>query len=65
MAFLADTGEKLLELQTGLSQIGPPITFAIDGKQYLAVAGGSKGGLGQLLVLALDQTASPNGSSVH
>ena len=66
MAFRADTGEKLLELQTGLSQIGPPITFAIDGKQYLAVAGGSKGGgFDQLLVLALDQTASPKGLSAQ
>ena len=58
MAFRADTGEKLLELQTGLSQIGPPITFTIDGKQCLAVSGSSRGsGLDQLLVLALDQKA--------
>ena len=58
LAFRADTGEKLLEFQTGLSQIGPPITFTIDGKQYLAVAGGSKGsGSDQLLVLALESPA--------
>jgi outer membrane protein assembly factor BamB len=66
MAFRADTGEKLLELQTGLSQIGPPITFAIHGKQYLALAGSLKGGgSGQLLVLGLDQTAPPTGSLAH
>jgi quinohemoprotein ethanol dehydrogenase len=43
MAFRADTGEKLLEFKTGLSQMGPPITFLIDGKQYVAVAGGPPG----------------------
>ena len=40
MAFNAATGEKLLELQTGLSQMGPPVTFMLDGKQYITVAGG-------------------------
>src|SRR5262249_53259783 len=36
----ADTGEQLLDLTTGLSQMGPPMTFLIDGKQYVAIAGG-------------------------
>src|SRR5579871_3928977 len=40
LAYRADTGEQLLDLQTGLSQMGPPITFMLDGKQYIAVAGG-------------------------
>jgi quinohemoprotein ethanol dehydrogenase len=40
LVFRADTGEKLLELSTGLSQMGPPITFVVDGKQYITVAGG-------------------------
>jgi PQQ-dependent dehydrogenase (methanol/ethanol family) len=40
MAFNAATGEKLLELQTGLSQMGPPVSFMLDGKQYITVAGG-------------------------
>jgi PQQ-dependent dehydrogenase (methanol/ethanol family) len=40
LAYRADTGEQLLDLQTGLSQMGPPMTFMIDGKQYVAVAGG-------------------------
>ncbi len=43
MAFRADTGEKVLELETGLSQMGPPITFMIDGKQYVSVSGGATG----------------------
>ena len=29
-----------MEIPTGLSQIGPPMTFMIDGKQYVAIAGG-------------------------
>lgn len=41
LAFRADTGEKLLDLATGLSQMGPPMTYELDGKQYLTVAGGA------------------------
>ena len=41
--YRADTGEKLLELQTNTSQLGPPISFTIDGKQYITVAGGPRG----------------------
>ena len=41
MAYSADKGEKLLELQTGLrSGMGPPITYKLDGKQYVALMGG-------------------------
>jgi quinohemoprotein ethanol dehydrogenase len=41
MAYTADKGEKLLELQTGLrSGMGPPITYRIDGRQYVALMGG-------------------------
>jgi hypothetical protein len=39
-----EKGERLLELPTGLrSGMGPPITFAIDGKQYIALMGGTGG----------------------
>jgi quinohemoprotein ethanol dehydrogenase len=42
MAYSADKGEKLLEVQTGLrGGMGPPITYQLDGKQYVALAGGS------------------------
>jgi PQQ-dependent dehydrogenase (methanol/ethanol family) len=42
MAYTADKGEKLLEIQTGLrGGMGPPITFMMDGKQYVALAGGT------------------------
>ena len=41
MAYSADKGEKLLEVQTGLKGgMGPPITFMLDGKQYVALMGG-------------------------
>jgi quinohemoprotein ethanol dehydrogenase len=44
IAWSADKGEKLFELPTGLRNgMGPPITFAVDGKQYIALMGGSGG----------------------
>jgi glucose dehydrogenase len=44
IAYAADKGEILLEMPTGMRNgMGPPITFAIDGKQYIALMGGSGG----------------------
>ena len=44
IAYSADRGEKLFEAPTGMRNgMGPPITFAIDGKQYNALMGGSGG----------------------
>jgi len=40
IAYRADTGEQVLDVATGLSQMGPPMTFQLDGKQYVAVPGG-------------------------
>ena len=41
LAYSADKGEKLLEVATGLkSGMGPPITYELDGKQYVALMGG-------------------------
>jgi len=41
VVYSADKGEKLAEIQTGLrSGMGPPISFGIDGKQYIALMGG-------------------------
>jgi quinohemoprotein ethanol dehydrogenase len=41
LAYSADKGEKLLEFQTGLrSGMGPPITYQLDGKQYVSLMGG-------------------------
>ena len=44
IAYSADKGDKLLDIPTGLRNgMGPPITFAVDGKQYIALMGGSGG----------------------
>ena len=41
VAYSADTGVKLHEIQTGLrSGMGPPITYRLDGRQYVALMGG-------------------------
>jgi len=41
MAYSADKGKKLLEIQTGIrSGLGPPITYEVDGKQYVTLLGG-------------------------
>ena len=42
MAYSADKGEKLLEIQTGLrGGMAPPITYIVDGKQYVSFMGGT------------------------
>jgi hypothetical protein len=41
LAYSADKGEKLLEIQTVLhSGMGPPITWQAGGKQYVSLMGG-------------------------
>jgi len=41
VAYSADKGEKLLDIQTGLrGGMGPPMTYMLDGKQYIALMGG-------------------------
>jgi quinohemoprotein ethanol dehydrogenase len=40
-AYSTDKGEKLLEIQTNLrTAMGPPMTFMLDGKQYVTLQGG-------------------------
>jgi hypothetical protein len=42
VAYSADKGEKLFEFQTGLrGGMSPPITYQIDGKQYVTLMGGT------------------------
>jgi quinohemoprotein ethanol dehydrogenase len=41
IAYSADKGDKLHEIQTGLrSGMGPAITYRLDGRQYIALMGG-------------------------
>lgn len=41
MAYSADKGEKLLEIKTNRYGMGAPITYMVDGKQYVAFMGGA------------------------
>jgi quinohemoprotein ethanol dehydrogenase len=78
LAYSADKGEKLFEIQTGLrSGMGPPITYQLDGKQYVSLMGGvggvTAGGAGpgnvatpfspKLLTFVLDGAAPLPGAS--
>ena len=40
VAYRADNGQVLKEIALPLNQPGPPMTYMIDGKQYIVVAGG-------------------------
>ncbi len=48
-AYDAATGSRLLHLFTGTSMMAAPITYSLDGKQYVAVAAGY-GGSGMLSI---------------
>ncbi len=42
VAYSADKGQKLLDIQTELrGGMGPPITYMLDGKQYVSLMGGT------------------------
>jgi quinohemoprotein ethanol dehydrogenase len=41
VAYSADKGEKLYEIRTGKTGAAPPITYEIDGKQYVAFMAGA------------------------
>jgi quinohemoprotein ethanol dehydrogenase len=63
LAYSADKGDKLLEIQTGLrGGMAPPITYLLNGKQYVSLMGGTgqaaQGGPAvrpQLLTFTLDE----------
>jgi quinohemoprotein ethanol dehydrogenase len=47
IAYTADKGDKVFEIQSGLrGGMGPPITYMLDGKQYVAITGGQGSGRG-------------------
>ena len=51
LALNAEDGMKLFEAQTGQRGMGPPITYELDGKQYVSFMGGTgQGGRGGLAV---------------
>ena len=56
VAYSADVGEKLLDIDTGLRNgMGPPVTYRLDGRQFVAVMGGIGFGFGA----GDDDTPSP------
>jgi len=66
IAYNASTGERLWSAYAGTGIVAPPITYAIDGKQYVSVMAGWGGAFpkkfrsyGRLLTFALGGTASP------
>jgi quinohemoprotein ethanol dehydrogenase len=40
IVYRADNGDQLADIPTGLAMMSAPMTFMIDGKQYVAVSGG-------------------------
>ncbi len=44
VAYSADKGEELWQVQTNIGIIAPPVTYTIDGEQYIAVLAGWGGG---------------------
>ena len=49
------TGEVIAEVDLGQRQTGVPMTYAVDGQQYIVVATGAPGEAGQLVALALSR----------
>lgn len=47
------TGEVLAEIDLGANQSGVPMTYAINGKQYIVVAAGAPNRAGELIALTL------------
>ena len=47
------TGEVIAEIDLGQRQTGVPMTYAVDGRQFVVVATGAPGEAGQLVALTL------------
>jgi PQQ-dependent dehydrogenase (methanol/ethanol family) len=73
LAFRADNGDKVFEMDLGTTQMGPPISFTIDGKQYIGLTAGLAAAPGagrgaparapHLFVLGLDVKAALPGAN--
>ena len=66
IAYNASTGDKLWSAYAGTGIVAPPITYSIDGKQYVSVMAGWGGAFpkkfrsyGRLLTFAIGGTATP------
>jgi quinohemoprotein ethanol dehydrogenase len=81
LAYSADRGEKLLDIDTGAgSGLGPPVTYRIGGRQYVSLLGGIGRAAAllpgspfvaadtpppRLLAFALDATGTPERVTQH
>ena len=60
-AYAAATGKELWSFDAGIGIIAPPITYAVNGKQYVAVMAGYGGGYGLPAAFAELAGPRPNG----
>ena len=49
------TGEVIAEVELGQRQTGVPMTYSMNGQQYIVVATGAPGEAGQLVALTLNR----------
>ena len=61
VAYAAGTGRELWSFDAGIGIIAPPITYAVNGKQYVAVMAGCGGAYGLPAAFAELQGPRPNG----
>ena len=57
VAMQADTGQQLWQYDTGVGIIGSPVSYAVDGTQYIAIGVGW-GGAGTAMPFAVDKPAT-------
>jgi quinohemoprotein ethanol dehydrogenase len=60
VVYRADTGEKLQQLEVGTGIIAAPISYEIDGEQYIAVIAGFGGAVNPVLASELAATRYDN-----
>ena len=63
-AFDDTTGKVLWQIRPTTWSTAFPITYSVNGKQYVAVAAGSGSGLGRSLATLMPEIANPDGGSV-
>ena len=67
-AYTADNGEKVLDIATGVHRPGPPMTYQLEGRQYISLLGGSNAGpepgqVPRVLTFVVDGKHPPIGSA--
>eukprot|EP01037_Dinobryon_pediforme_P010160 gene10160-10229_t len=60
-AYTADKGQKLWSFDAEIGIMAPPVTYAVNGRQYVAVMAGYGGGYGISAALADNAGPRPNG----